>query len=168
MCPTNYLIAFIFLVFLSGCELFTDQDKCKETETPEINFGLLAGGEVLILSTDGFDITEQFENENFTIMFTKWYCDGTSKGPFEEAFVLDKYGILFRQGIGTWSFRMDNTKDYMRIAFFFKGESVGDYNAYYEQLKSSDGGNKYFEFYITIYLDPTSLKVKNYNVQLVN
>ena len=63
-------------------------------------------------------------------------------------------GQLVRQSIGTWSFRMDNTKDYMNVNLFCEGEELGTYNIFYDDLKKHDGGTAYYEFEINTKWDP--------------
>lgn len=139
----------ILTFLLSSCDLIDQMEKCDETNAPEINFELLVGGQVKILSKEtGNDVTALYEDADMTVFFNKIYCDGTNKGPFEEYFALDKYGVMWRNSIGRWSFRMDNKDDYMRISFFIDGKEVGKYNLDYDMLKMFDTSTAYIEFLI--------------------
>jgi hypothetical protein len=126
--------------------------------SPEINFAFLLGGEIKILDgKTGQNITAQFDNVN--MMVNKAYCDGTINGPFEQLYVIASDGKLVRQSIGTWSFRMDNTKDYMNVNFFCKGADLGTHNFYYDQMKQYDAGTAYYYCTISTIWDPD---VKNF------
>ncbi|TLX76067.1 hypothetical protein E9993_07605 [Labilibacter sediminis] len=158
---------FIFLLLATSCELFENEEECKKTETTEINFGLLVGGQVKVISNNtGNDVTAMFEDVALTVFFNKIYCDGTNKGPFEEYFVLDKYGVMFRNGIGNWEFRMDNHDDYMRLSFFLDGNAVGKYNLPYSMLKPYDKRKAYFEFDILCEYTESNVDNDVYGVQV--
>ncbi len=131
-------LSIILIVFLmgdiDGCK--DASDECEKTKAPEINFKFLLGGNIQI-SEDGTgkDITNEFDD--FTMMMNKVYCDGTSKGPFEVPYLITTDGQLVKQSIGTWSFRMDNTEDYMNVNFFCNGHDLGTHNVFYDMLKKS-------------------------------
>ena len=52
-----------------------------------------------------------------------------------------------------WSFRMDNTKDYMNINLFREGHDLGTHNVYYDDLKKHDKGTAYIEYAISTQWD---------------
>lgn len=150
---------FLFIIFLTfififqSCFEFKDEGECKKTEAPEINFGFLLGGTVLIVETEGneeYDVTADYFEKPFTISCYKVYCDGTNKGPFPQEFVLGFDGTLEKQSIGIYSFRMDNEEDYMNLIFYLNGEDAGSYKVYYNSLKSQDGGNAYVSLFIKL------------------
>ncbi len=155
----GYLHCFLILLFLvTSCNLFEDDEECNKTDAPEINFGLLVGGQVKIInSSSGEDITSDFDDKEVLVFFNKVYCNGKTNGPFEDYFVLDNLGVMWRNAVGTWEFRMDNTEDYMRIVFFIEGDEIGKYNIDYNMLKADDNGKAYFEFDILCeYFESTS------------
>jgi hypothetical protein len=141
-------LSFILIVFLmgdiDGCK---SDDECEETKSPEINFKFLVGG-IINISEDGTgkDLTNDFED--FNIMMNKVYCDGNTSGPFEVPYLISTDGLLVKQSLGTWSFRMDNTEDYMNVNFFCEGHDLGTHNVYYDNLKKDNGGSAYFEYTI--------------------
>ena len=66
-------LSIVFLVFTfiaQSCFEFKDEGECKKTEAPEINFGFLLGGNVLIVETEGneeYDVTADYFESPFTI-----------------------------------------------------------------------------------------------------
>jgi hypothetical protein len=135
----------MLIVFLLGNVNGCDDEECAKTKAPEINFAFLLGGKIFITDHNyEKNITTQFENVN--MMVNKAYCNGEIRGPFEQNYLITTDGILVRQAIGTWSFRMDNTKDHMNVNIFCEGHDMGTYNIYYDDLKQYDQGTAYFEF----------------------
>ena len=63
-------------------------------------------------------------------------------------YLISPDGLLVKQSLGTWSFRMDNTEDYMNVNFFCEGHDLGTHNVYYDNLKKDNGGSAYFEYTI--------------------
>lgn len=160
------MVFLICLMALSGsCELF---DKCKETEQPEINFELIVYGSVIVKSLDtGENITVDWFERNIDCIVTKYYCDGTARGPFESTYMLNADGTMINLGMGTWSYRMDNEKDYMRIVFFYQGSELGHYHAFYDILAKYDGGPANLQFKIEIEWDTVNNKLYHSKVTLI-
>lgn len=146
------------IVFLSLAMLIITQpgckDNCKDNEAPEIEFGLLAGGNVEVRSLQtGYVVTSEWEGLGINVQVNKVYCNGSIRGPFEESYTIDKDGVMLRSGIGYWSFRMDNRNDYMRLKFFCGGKEIGSYSAFYDMLAPSNGGIGYLQFKIELEWD---------------
>ena len=141
-------LSIMLVVFLMGdFEGCTNEDKCEETKAPEINFKFLLGGDIFIVEKGNTkDITVDFDNVN--MMMYKVYCSGHSNGPFEQSYLIETDGTLVKQGIGSWSFKMDNKDDYMRVVLFCDTKELGTYNIYYSDLEKHDQGTAYFEFSI--------------------
>ena len=148
-------LSFLFILFLLGnIDGCNTEEECEKTKAPEINFKFLLGGEIFIVEAGNEkDITVDFDK--FNMMVNKAYCDGTINGPFDQNYLITTDGQLVRQSIGTWSFRMDNTKDYMNVNFFCDGKDLGTHNIYYDDLKKHDGGTAYYEFGFNTVWDPT-------------
>jgi hypothetical protein len=137
------------LLFLPGCE-----NNCKGSEAPEIEFGLLIGGDVDVISHQtGFEVTSEWEGLGINIIMNKVYCNGTTRGPFEENYTIDVNGLMHRQAIGYWSFIMNNRNDYMDINFFCGGNEIGNYAASCDMLAPGNGGTGYLSFKIEIEWD---------------
>jgi hypothetical protein len=141
---------------IDGCR---SDKECEKTTAPEINFKFLVGGQIIVRDAIGEKITDNFEN--FTLMMNKVYCDGTTNGPFEVPYLIFLDGALAKQSLGTWSFRMDNTKDHMNVNFFCEGHDLGTHNVYYDLIKKDDGGSAYFEYTIHTEWDPVLNGFKN-------
>ena len=140
------LLFFACLLIAQGCFI---KEECKETEAPEINFGLLIGGSILIVEEEGdneTDITNQYVDSDFNVMYYKVYCNGTNKGPFTTEFAVNEDGSLYKKSIGYYSFRMDNKEDFMRVAFFLDGKEVSTHSVFYDTIKPYDGSNAYLDF----------------------
>jgi len=166
----NWLICGLFLSILSGCSgIF---EKCKDSDTDEFEFELLAGGKVEIYTVSGTDttnVTAQFKEEAFKITFTKHYCDGEIKGPFDQDYYLLENGELVRTSIGSWSYRMDNDQDNMQMSFFLHNDKVGDHFMEYGDLMIKClNGTVYLEYLITIFWDPVNEWVIKSNVKMIN
>lgn len=161
------LIIFCIILGLKSCSLF--RDDCEDTEAPEINFGVKAGGTVKFMSWEGTDITGQFEGQILTITFYKDHCDGTSRGPFDYTYTIDKYGELWRNEAGYWSFKMNNKRDRIRTRFYFKGVSLAA-PAYddYEAMKPYDGAIVHHNYRITIDLKSDNATVQDALVERLN
>ncbi len=154
-------LSIILIVFLmgdiDGCK---SDDECEKTKATEINFKFLMGGTIAIIEAGtGNDLTNDFTD--FTMMMNKAYCDGTINGPFEVPYLVTTDGLLVKQSLGTWSFRMDNTEDYMNVNFFCDGHDLGTHNVYYDNLKKDDGGSAYFEYTINTQWDAVLSTFKN-------
>jgi hypothetical protein len=165
-------ISLILLIFLSlqSCQLMDIfKDDCEDTEAPEINFWMRAGGTVKFMSYEATDITSQFEGKTLTITFYKDHCSGTISGPFDQTYTIDKYGVLWRNGIGYWSFKMNNTKDRMRTRIYYDGKSLSMpiYDEY-DAMKQYDGSGVYHEYMITIDLNEDNATVMDALVKRVN
>jgi hypothetical protein len=147
-------LGIILVVFLMGkFEGCNKEDKCEETKAPEINFKFLLGGDIFIVEKGHTrDITVDFDNVN--MMMYKVYCSGHSNGPFEQNYLIQTDGILVKQGIGSWSFKMDNKDDYMRVVLFCDTKELGTQYIYYADLEKHDQGSAYFEFSIRTVWDP--------------
>ena len=149
------LLISLMILLLSLCFKCSDDDECLDTEAPEINFGLLLGGEILFKNSSGAIITSRHQECKMDVY--KVYCDGTKNGPFTTEFTIDADGILVKKGPGYMSYRMDNTLDYMRIVTLIDNpDSPNGYNPFhdpcaiwYDDIKSQDGGNAYIHFTLT-------------------
>lgn len=142
----------IFLLILFGT-FGCLKEGCEKTTAPEINFGLLLGGGILILEHEGdqeFDVTADYTNADFTMSYYKVYCSGSQNGPFSSEFYVRQDGTLNKESIGYWDFRMDNTDDYMRIEFILQDTNLGFYNVDYNTLKRFDGTKPYIHFTLVV------------------
>lgn len=164
----NLLLSFslLFIISLQGC--VTSEAKCKKTEAPEINFGLIFYGNIQIKTVEGTDITANFADTGFNMLYYKVYCSGKNNGPFTTEFKINEDGTLYKMSIGYWSFRMDNTKDYIRVQFFIEGKEIGqEYNVSYNQLKAFDGGNPYLKFTIKLTSVGNSFETESISLAIV-
>ena len=155
-------LSIMLVVFLmgniDGCQDVSDE--CEKTKAPEINFKFLLGGTIAIIDNEtAKDLTNEFDN--FNMMMNKAYCDGQINGPFEVPYLISTDGRLIKQSLGTWSFRMDNTEDYMNVNFFCDGHDLGTHNVYYDMLKNDDGGTAYFEYNISTQWDDAANTFKS-------
>lgn len=150
------LLIYAMVLLLSLCfECNDSHDSCVDAEAPEINFGLLLGGEITFKNSSGVTIASEHEEMRMDVY--KVYCDGTENGPFATEFTIAEDGVLVKKGISYMSYRMDNTLDYMRIVLFIdnlhapKGfNTFGEPCAiWYDKIKSQDGGNAYIHFTLT-------------------
>jgi len=160
-------LSIIFVVFLMGgdFEACTREDECEETKGPEINFKFLLGGEIFVVEKGSTkDITVDFDNIN--MMMYKVYCSGHSNGPFEQNYLIETDGTFVKQGIGSWSFKMDNKDDYMRVVIFCDTKELGTQNIYYSDLEKHDQGTAYFEFSIRTVWDPTTKDFVDYDTYI--
>ena len=155
---------FLLFVFLmgnfDGCE--DKSEQCEKTKAPEINFKFLIGGKITISEhgTDK-DLTDEYIGKNLLMMINKAYCNGDLNGPFEVPYLISTDGLIVKQSIGTWSFRMDNTEDYMNVNFFYEEHDLGTHNFPYNMLKNDNGGSAYFELDIYTQWDAGDEKFKN-------
>jgi hypothetical protein len=157
-------LSIIFVVFLMGnFDACQDQsEKCEKTKAPEINFKFLIGGIITISEFETYkDLTNEYEGHDLLMMMNKAYCNGKINGPFEVPYLISTDGLMVKQSIGAWSFRMDNTEDYMNVNFFLDGHDLGAHNYYYDMLKKDDGGSAYFEIDIHTQWDKADKKFKN-------
>ena len=158
------LLLVCFMASSVGC-LF---DECKDTEQPEIRFDFIVYGYVVVKSLETGEVaTSEWANHTINCVVTKYYCDGTAKGPFDEQFVTDASGSLIKQGIGFWSYRMDNQEDYMRVVFFYEGSELGFYHSYYDELSKYDGRAANLQFKIDIEWDFINNKLFHSKVTLL-
>ena len=148
------LFTFFLLLLISFQSCLKSEAECKKTEAPEINFGLLLFGNIQINDPGGTDITIDFTDAQLNMLYYKVYCDGANNGPFTTEFTINEDGTLYKESIGYWSFRMDNTKDYIRVQFFIEGDDIGlEYNVSYDQLKAFDGSNPNLTFSLVVTAD---------------
>ena len=164
------LILLFVLFSMNSCKLLgLLKDDCEETEAPEINFAMKAGGTVKFTSFEGTDITSQFEGKGITISFYKDHCNGTIRGPFDHNYTIDKYGQLWNNSSGTWSFKMNNTEDYMRTRIYYEGSYVGlPFYDGYDAMKPFDAKTVYHEYMITIDLKQDNTSVQDAIADRVN
>ena len=157
-------LSLLLIVFLMGnFDACLDQnEKCEKTKAPEINFKFLIGGKITI-SEYGTDknLTDEYIGSSLLMMMNKAYCNGDLNGPFEVPYKISLDGKMDKQTIGTWSFRMDNTEDYMNVNFFHDGKDVGTHNFPYNMLKNHNDGTAYFELDIYTQWDAKEMKFKN-------
>lgn len=148
------IFSFFLLLILSIQGCLTSESECKKTEAPEINFGLLFLGNIQINDPSGNDITADFLDAELNMLYYKVYCSGKNNGPFTTEFTINEDGTLYKESIGYWSFRMDNTKDYIRVQFFIEGADIGqEYRVTYNQLKAFDGSNPVLTFNMVVTAD---------------
>jgi hypothetical protein len=98
---------------------------CEESKAPEINFGVLLGGHVLMVIEsldDELDVTREYFHADFGMDYYKYYCNGDRNGPFTTNFKILQDGSLEKQGIGYMSFRMDNKDDFLSFTFTVQRE----------------------------------------------
>jgi hypothetical protein len=154
------LMVICVLMGMHSCHLF--KNNCEDTEAPEINFGMKAGGTVKFTSWEGADITDQFEGQTLTITFYKDHCDGTSRGPFDYTYSIDKFGVLWRNEGGYWSFKMNNKRDRIRTRLYYSGKSLSSpiYDDY-EAMKPYDGSIVHHSYMITIDLNSDNATVQD-------
>jgi hypothetical protein len=162
------LMVICVLMGMHSCHLF--KDNCEDTEAPEINFGMKAGGTVKFTSWEGADITDQFEGKILTITFYKDHCNGAISGPFEHTYSIDKYGELWHNEIGYWSFKMNNTQDRMRTRFYYLGKSLSSSPVYYDydDMKPYDGSIAVHKYMINISLNSDNTTVHDAYVDRLN
>jgi len=142
-------LSIIIVVCLMGGDFegCTNEDQCEDSKGPEINFRLLLGGNILVVEEETTkDITVDFDNVN--MMMYKVYCSGHANGPFEQNYLIETDGTLVKQGIGSWSFKMDNKEDYMRVVIFCDTKEIATQSIYYSDLQQHDEGTAYYEFSI--------------------
>ena len=148
---------FLFLVLLLNASTCLDE-LCEESKAPEINFGVLLGGQVLMVIEsldDEVDVTKEYFWSDFGMDYYKYYCSGTSNGPYTTNFKIAQDGSLEKQGMGYMSFRMDNKDDFLSFTFTVQHKEdfynvSGNYNVKYDALKPHDGQKAYIEFTIKI------------------
>ena len=154
----------LFFVFLmgnfDGCE--DSSEKCEKTKAPEINFKFLIGGKITISEFETHkNLTDDYIGSDLIVMMNKAYCNGDLNGPFEVPYKISLDGMLNKQTLGTWNFRMDNTEDYMNVNFFHDGKDIGTHNFPYDMIKKHTDGGAYFELDIYTQWDPKEEKFKN-------
>lgn len=120
---------------LQGCD-----EKCKKTEAPEVEFGLIIGGKIEFRDhITNTVITPELAGMEIHLMLKKVYCNGTIRGPFDESYLFGADGTLIRESSGYWSFKFDNLDDYMDIDFFAGGSEVCQTALYYSELQPYNG-----------------------------
>lgn len=125
----------ILMLPLQGCD-----EKCKKTEAPEVEFGLIIGGKIEFRDhITNTVITPELAGMEIHLMLKKVYCNGTIRGPFDESYLFGADGTLIRESSGYWSFKFDNLDDYMDIDFFAGGSEVCQTALYYSELQPYNG-----------------------------
>ena len=161
------LLSFLLLLIISIQSCFLSEEECKKTEAPEINFGLLFSGNVIIYNESDENITADFVDKDLNMLYYKVYCSGKNNGPFTTEFAINEDGSLYKKTIGYWSFRMNNTKDYIRVKFFIEGDEVGySYNVTYDQLKAYDGSNPFLQFNLVLTYNGSSFKTRSISLSI--
>lgn len=141
--------AAIVMLTLQGCD-----EKCKKTEAPEVEFGLIIGGKIELRDHNTNNvITSELAGMEINLMLKKVYCNGTIRGPFDENYIFGADGILLREAAGYWSFKLNNLDDYMDIDFFSNGSELCQTALYYSELQSYNGSTAYIEYNIKIVWD---------------
>lgn len=144
---------------------YSCNDKCKDNEAPEINFGVEIRGFVNVKDHQGRTVTNQYIGNEFKAHLYKYYCDGKRRGPFEELFTIDSNSEMIFLFGGTWSFRMDNINDYLWIVFYHEGKNLGSYMPYYNDVRQYNGSVAVFGFYIYITLNESG-SIKESRIEL--
>ena len=143
----------ISLIIISGFFFYDCNKKCEKTEAPEINFDFRISGYVSVKNEKGLIITNQFTGKDFMAHYYKYHCDGFNRGPFEEPFSIDNNGEIWLKAGGTWSFKMDNTDDYLRIVFYYEGKELGKYKCGYDAMSYYDGSVAQLRFNVSFTWD---------------
>ena len=158
---TIFLLAITVIVLMCGCQ------NCNETETALIEFGLIPQGDVIVYSWQSkLNVTSEWEGLGINIMMNKVYCNGKINGPFELGYTIDKYGDMTREAIGYYSFKMDNTEDYMSLKFFCGGNSIGYSTLEYGKLAAFNGQNYLPVYDIEIFWDYVNNELHSATVKL--
>jgi hypothetical protein len=113
---------------------------------------LITSGIVTVYAKQGGTVvTSEWEGLGITVKMNKVYCDGFIRGPFEYNYTIDNTGQMIRSGVGYYSFRMDNTNDYMDLHFFCGGKEIGKSAIGYSVLAAYNGqtAHPYYEINIT-------------------
>jgi hypothetical protein len=141
----------ITMLTLNGC-----YEKCKKTEAPEVELGLIIGGKIEFRDhiTNNV-ITAELAGMEINLMLKKVYCNGTIRGPFDENYIFGADGILLREAAGYWSFKFNNLDDYMDIDFFSGGSELCQTALYYSELQSYNGTTAHIQYNIKIIWDRT-------------
>lgn len=161
----SILMLICLMILSKGCDLMSE---CESSEQPEINFELCVYGFVEVKDHASKEIiTVLWKGKEIKSPVTKVYCKGDHKGPFTSWYKIGNAGLLEYEGIGTWSFRMDNDLDYMYIRFDYEGELLGDYLVYYSDLAPYDKGAANLQFRIDIGWDTQNSKVYYSKVTLL-
>lgn len=164
----RFLLSISLLLIFSTQGCLKSEAECKKTEAPEINFGLLLFRNIRINNLTGEDITADFVDTDFNMLYYKVYCSGKNNGPFTTEFAINEDGSLYKKSIGYWSFRMDNTQDYIRVTFFIDGKDIGkSYNVTYNQLKAFYGQNPHLNFSIILASDGTLFETESISLSIV-
>lgn len=152
------------IAFSGGCDLF----KCKDSEQPEINFEFVVWGSVQIRDYKTKEnITLDWENREIKSPVWKCYCSGKKNGPFTSWYKISASGMLNYEGIGTWSFKMDNDLDYMLVTFKYEEEFIGSLKVYYSDLAQYNNGVANLEVRIEIEWDAQNNKIVFSDVELL-
>ena len=158
---TIFWLVIPVIIFMYGCQ------NCTETEAPLIEFGLIPQGDVIVYSWQSKQVvTSEWEGLGINIMMNKVYCNGKINGPFEMGYTIDKYGDMIKQALGYYSFRMNNTEDYMSLKFFCGGNNIGQSTLDYGILTAYNGQNYLPVYDIEIFWDYEKNELHSATVRL--
>jgi len=147
-----------------GCDFF----ECKNTEQPDINFEFIVWGHVVVKDYITKNIiTVDWNNRELKSPIWKCYCNGKKNGPFTNWYKIGPGGELNYEGIGTWSFKMDNDMDYMYVSFIYEKDDLGDFKVYYSELAPYNNRAANLEVKIEIEWDTVNNKILDSRVTLI-
>ena len=148
---------------------------CEDTDTDEINFDFVPYGTKAEITDyySGAIITSQvYSDVKLKVSVRKCYCDGNSKGPFDDMYEITSKGDLDKLSLGTMGYRMDNERDYMHVsvsALSTGGSTtLNDHSVNYSELKRYDEGTFNLELRVAMKYDVGKKIVQYGNVTYVH
>lgn len=117
----------VFFLTTTGCK----KDKCEETAEPEYELGIKA--EVTVKDLFG----DPVGGHNVLVSMQKTHCTGFKGPDLISEGQTESNGIYFPAN--TWSFKMNNSEDYITVKCVIQEESHM-INYYYDDLKGYAGG----------------------------
>lgn len=136
----------LFILFpLLYLSIACDKDKCDKTIEPQYELGIRA--EIKVLDSGGNPV----EGHTVRIEMQKTHCDG-SQGPDLVAEGETASNGIYNPG-GTWSFKMNNSEDFIEIRMSVGGATIGGITRVYRYSDFKQYAGSIYTHEETFYLE---------------
>lgn len=118
-----FKVVLIIVIASLNCFTSCEEDECDFSKMDTaMTVDVYAWGDVKFINQNNEDVTASFAGTHFSIQYYKHYCDGKTSDIFGFDYYSLASGVLDKDGVGSYSFTMNNTEDKIYFDVYYHSE----------------------------------------------